>query len=208
MSAIDLLRAMLRDRISPALRSAGFRRSGTTWTHTAPNGDRAIINVQSSRMSSASEAIFIVNLAALPEPWWSWQQHLLGERARTPKEYDGLWRDRLHARAEVHNRGDRWWSVRDSRSAERCADDVLAQLADTALPRLHELLDRVAMLAAVRNGQLGFGPVYTLAPLAVLLADQGPSAELDELIARLAAEPDPARHTHNRRLRSWIQQRR
>ncbi len=125
VSATGEFRLMLRDRIGPALREAGFRSSSPTWTLTASRGDRALVNVQRSRWSPPGEVEFTVNLSVLPEPWWH-----------------------------------------------------------KALPTLKRLTDRQQMLAEVR------GPGFNLAPLAVLLSDEGPSAELDAVLAEMATGED------------------
>ncbi len=188
VSATGEFRLMLRDRIGPALREAGFRSSLPTWTLTASRGDRALVNVQRSRWSPPGEVEFTVNLSVLPAPWWRWWQQVgsAGAPSKEPKEYHGLWRDRLRPGSPSVSAPDKvgWWIVRDAASAVAAAADVVTGLQDNALPTLKRLTDRQQMLAEVR------GPGFNLAPLAVLLSDEGPSAELDAVLAEMATGED------------------
>jgi hypothetical protein len=204
VSATDDYKSLLRDRVGPALRSLGFKGSGSRWTLAAANGDRAIVNAQSSSGSSKAEVLFVINLAVVPLPWWDWKctgfpKHLKS----TPKEHDGLWRDRLHAQRGVFQRGsEAWWSVRDPASATICADDVVEQLASESVPRLSALLDRDNLAASARTGDLGFfrGEQHLLFfdhALAALIVDEGPSEELD-----VSAEPDRRRSREYRQANS------
>jgi len=211
VSATDALKSVLRDVVGPYLRSEGFKGSGTTWTLTAPNGDRGVVNVQSSQFSSKSEVRCIVNVAVLPEPWWAWQAfHHGAAMPKSPREYHGLWRQRLQPSTGGQPRGsEEWWSVRDEATARTAAEDMVLQLRTDAVPLLRRLLDRDAILAAVRAGDLGFitvqsSPAYFDRALAVLLADEGQSAELDALLTRLAAEQDENLKAFNESFVPWL----
>src|SRR5215467_9715065 len=73
---------------------------------------------------------------------------------------------------------------------------MAAQLAAHGWPALTRLLDRRALLDSVRAGNLGFmaggrGKFFAIAE-AVLIADDGPSARLEELLGRAAASANPA----------------
>ncbi|MCR6484277.1 DUF4304 domain-containing protein [Amycolatopsis sp. OK19-0408] len=165
---IGEFRAMLRDRIGPALRAEGFTGTAPTWRLTAPTGDCAIVNVQSSSMTSATAVRFVVNMAVVPEPWWN-RPGRPGSGVR-PGEADGLWRDRLHPTPGVPQHGpEPWWLVRREADLEQCGDDVLRQLASRGVPRLRELLDRERLVATIRTGDFGFtkspDPAYALAIL-------------------------------------------
>ncbi len=189
VGAAEAFRLMLRDRIGPALREAGFKGSSPTWTFTASRGDLALVNVQRSRWSPPGEVRFAVNLSVLPEPWWRWCQQagLAGAPSSKPKEYHGLWRHRLRPRSPsvtAPGTAGGWWIVRDAASAAAAADDVIAGLRDEALPTLMRLTDRQELLAEVRGGGFIQGPV------AVLLSDEGPSTELDAVLEEMATCED------------------
>jgi hypothetical protein len=214
VSAQDALKFVLREVVGPYLRSEGFKGSGATWTLTAPHGDRAVVNVQSSQFSSKSEVRCIVNIAVVPEPWWAWQSVQHGRALpKSVKESHGLWRERLQPSTGGDPRGSEgWWSVRDEATARAAAADMVSQLRADAVPRLRRLLDREAIQAAVRAGDLGFitarsSPVFFDRALAVLLADQGPSEELDALLARLAEERDEDLRAFNETFVPWLRAR-
>jgi hypothetical protein len=191
VTAQEALKAALRDRLGPVLRTAGFKGSAPTWVLSSPTDDRAVVNVQSSSSSSTQEALFTVNLAVVPRAWWRWQSHDLGKSETRPvKEHHGLWRDRLRARTQQASGRPDWWSVTDESSAHHAVDDVVAQMADGATARLRALIEPRAMLAAARTGRLGFATFDTRGAIAVLLTDYGASEELLALLTELETLQD------------------
>ena len=187
MTAQMALKVALRDALAPHLRSLGYRGSTPTWTKRNDRDDVAIINVQSSSFSNRDEVKCLINLALAPRPWLEWTAAQREEQVTpSPKEYDGLWRDRLHPSRPTGS-VERWWSVRDASSAVDATADMLRALDASGLPLLDALLDRSGMIAAVRAGDLGFRkgiePEWRLRCLAVLLADDDPQGELPALIS-------------------------
>ena len=172
-------------RITPRLRAAGFRGTAGNWTLKASNGDMAIVNLQKSRWNTADEVGFTVNLAIVPAPWFEWmqKQNRLSPTAK-PREYHGLWRDRLRP-ADGQSRDGQFWVVRDERSATACAENVMTQLETAGIPRLLHLLDRKALTEAIKAGDFGYIKMSPLIPLAVMLSDEGPGLELEETLRRL-----------------------
>lgn len=172
-------------RITSRLRAAGFRGTAGTWNLTASNGDTAIVNLQKSRWNTADEVGFTVNLAIVPAPWFEWmqKQYRLSATAK-PREYHGLWRDRLRP-ADGLSRDGQFWVVRDERSAATCAEDVTTQLETAGIPRLLHLLNRKALTEAIKAGDFGYIKMSALIPLAVLFSDEGPGPELEETLRRL-----------------------
>jgi hypothetical protein len=172
-------------RITPRLRAAGSRGTAGNWNLTASNGDVAIVNLQKSRWNSADKVGFTVNLAIVPAPWFEWmqKQHRLSATAK-PREYHGLWRDRLRP-ADGLSRDGQFWVVRDERSAAACAEDVTTQLETAGIPRLLHLLDRKALTEAIQAGDFGYIKMSPLIPLAVMLSDKSPGPELEETLRRL-----------------------
>ena len=76
-----------------------------------------------------------------------------------------------------------WWSVTNESSALACAQDVADQLKAIAIPKLAELLDRRRLIGFLRSqGRDGFA--------ALLLADEGPSDDLDDTLKVLEAARD------------------
>jgi Domain of unknown function (DUF4304) len=190
----DIYRCMLRDVVGPAIRAAGFKGSAPTWTFASPSGDLAIVNAQASSFSSARETRFVINLAVVPEPWWSYRQSLFTRRRPRASPADGLWWDRLHPFSGPYRPGpERWWLVTDETSAAAAGADVVNQLQIDAVPLLKRLVDREQMLASVRRGDFGFLQSDPRGPLAVLLAAAGPSDELAALLSELSSDDEPMR---------------
>jgi hypothetical protein len=173
------------NRITPRLRAAGFRGTAGNWSLTASSGDVAIVNLQKSRWNTANEVGFTVNLAVVPAPWFEWmkKQYRLTATAK-PREYHGLWRDRLRP-ADGLSRDGQFWVVRDEPSAAACAEDVTTQLETAGIPRLLHLLDRKALTEAIKAGDFGYIKMSPLIPLAVMLSDEGSSPELEETLRHL-----------------------
>jgi hypothetical protein len=182
-----LYKALLRDHVSPALRALGFKGSGGRWVFTDSNtGDMAIVQSQSCAYygDSSSMAEFYINLAVVPAPWWSYIVERDGDHAtKTPKE--------------------------DAASASAAGQDVAMELATTGVPQLLHFLHRPTLLAYLRA--MEHSPIFRSEPLAVLLADAGPSAELDEVLDLILADVDagnypPVRDHFARRLVDWARE--
>lgn len=214
MTAQEALKAALRERIQPLLRSHGYKGSLPTWTRKNQAGDVAVVNVQSSSFSSAEEVLCVVNLAVAPKPWLDWSEVRFGKPVKAVKESDGLWRDRLHATdRRVSRGGEPWWGVRDTLTAGLAADDMAEQLQTTALPLLEGLLDRDQFIKTVRGGDLGFAkssslPTYFDWALLVLLADKAGSDDFEGLLARVEADDTALASEHVQRLIAWVRSRR
>lgn len=144
---------MVARDVVPVLRSAGYHGTGGTWSLTSPIGDPAIVNLQKSKWNTAAEVAFTVNLSLVPRPWYEWFQREYGHRSsRKIREYDGLWRDRLHPSQRVPQGGTEFWLIKSEADATACGADVAAQLIRAGLPRLSALLDRDQLLRAIRAG--------------------------------------------------------
>lgn len=211
VAAQDHFKVALRTIIGPALRAQGFKGSGTTWRLTATNGDVAVVNVQRSQSSTATHLRCVVNLSIVPLPWWDWQRAWMpAVRFTAPNESHGLWRDRLHPTGASAN-VEVWWQMTDDeRSATRAALDIVRQLEWKGLPTLRRLLDRAALLASIRDGDFGFvkGQAQRASvTLAILLADEGPSVELEDLLTHLANDPGGGRDEATRAMTDWARAR-
>ena len=220
-TAQESLKLVLRDQVGPALRLHGFKGAGANWHLKNLAGDVAIVNVQSSRYSSSEEVECVINLAVVPEPWWAMKaSEALSTKPATPKEYDGLYRDRVHP-SQKHAIGEGWWHITTAASARAVAADMIQQLDSEGIPALTRMLDRGRLIAALRRGDFGMWkgeanrPFFDRA-LAVMLSDGGPSAELDTLLLKIESEdadtaPNPSVEQTVQRIRqsetAWIRQR-
>ncbi len=136
--------------------------------------------------------LFTVNTSVIPLACWRWMNHELARsESRAAKEYDGLSRQRLDAQLQQASSRPEWWSVTDERSAIRACEDVVNQLDHGRVQELQRLLQTGSVLDAVRSGRLPGATYDTRGVLAVLLADQGPSEELDKLLRELETLEDP-----------------
>lgn len=208
----DHLKVALRAIVGPFLRGQGFKGSGATWRLTASNGDVAVLNVQSSQFSSVDDLRCVINMSIVPVPWWDWQRERMSYAgSAAPKERDGLWRERLHP-AGAPTDFDVWWQMVDEQSSAEAALEMVSQLEHEGLPTLRQLLDRVALMASIRRADLGFlkgrPNRYSFdRALAMLLADDGPSPELDELLVRLNTDPGDGRGEATRALTDLVRAR-
>lgn len=200
-----LYKDMLREQVGPLLRASGFKGSGGRWVLSdAGTGDMAIVQAQSSAWNSASTVSFYVNLAVVPVPWWTYLTDRDGDNAsKTPKEYHGVWRDRLDGRAGGS------WTITDAASAQRAGQHIATLLTTEGVPQLRQFLNRSALLGHLRA--MEHNPIFRSEPLAVLLADAGPNAELDEILDQIRADVDdgnypPVRARSARRLIDWARQ--
>lgn len=217
MRATDALRASLRDVVGPAARSAGFRGSGGTWRATSPDGDVAVVNVQSSVSSSASAARCIVNVAVAPAPWLDLLAVQRGRPVTSVGQADGLYWDRVHP-SPTAPQAEGWWVVTGFADADVVAHDLVRRLqSPVGFSLLTDLLDRGRLLEHVRAGDLGFrrradldpayGDRYFSRAEAVLLADEGPGARLDELLDRPDRLASPAEQQSGFDFAAWIRDR-
>lgn len=211
MTAQAALRAALRDIVGPAARAAGYRGSSSTWRSANSQGDWAVVNVQSSRWNTAEHVSCVINLAVAPAPWLDWQRELLGGLPKWVSEPLGLYRDRLYP-AGTPAGVDAWWQISTDRDARLAAADMVVQLADHGWPTLTRLLNRQALLDSIRAGDLGFMKAPHVELLfvqaeAVLIAEDGASARLDELLDRAAASASPAKQAYTARFAAWVRAR-
>jgi hypothetical protein len=89
---------------------------------------------------------------------------------------------------------------------------MVGQLADHGWPTLTRLLDRQALLGSIRSGDLGYmksGPcsVFFAQAEALLIAEDGPSARLDELLDYATANALPAQEANAEEFAAWIRSR-
>jgi hypothetical protein len=210
-TAQDHLKSAVRDFLAPAARAHGFRGSMPTWRKGTSEGDWAIVNLQSSPWSSASEVRCVLNVAVAPRGWIDWLATMSGAPKKAlPSESSGLYRSRVHPQETPPGR-DAWWAVKDEESARSTAMDIADQMAKGVWENLERLLDREALLAQVRAvGDLGDfkiidQPILFKRAEAILLLDLGRPEEaavaLDEL---RALAPPGGRHDGNSKFEAWI----
>ena len=173
--------------ITPALLAHGYAKGGRTYRLASDLGDAAVINFQVSSGTSRDEYQFYVNLAIAPVPWVDYLRSL---RSGTPKpisdpadESEGMLRARVNPPGRFN-----WVLTPSVELAHETGQRVVAALAPR-LRELAELLDRdvLADRLRTREGLSGWTGDKRAGRIA-LLAEAGPSAELEELL--LSVRPD------------------
>jgi hypothetical protein len=181
---VKALDQVLRDRIAPVLKEAGFSRKGRLFWLESAAGDRAFVSFGAFKLGQ-HDAEFFVDVGVLPTVYADF----------VTRDGDGvaggLWTDRLQVP------GKQTLAMRDHWSFD-AGDDAAAQTLTESvrqvLPKLVHLLDRANLLAYVRDAstrpqEIKIQPREDAVTL--LLADQGPSAELEQRLAALeATDPD------------------
>ncbi|WP_433205861.1 DUF4304 domain-containing protein [Dactylosporangium sp. CS-047395] len=188
---------LLRARITPVLRTAGFTGTAPTWRLRSALGDYAVLNLARSRWNTADEVRFDVNLALVPQAWWALSTRFSPDRA--PGPHDGLFDKRCHPERRYPGRrhpvlGRDGWVVRDAASAEVCAEVLCDELTAVVIPELLALQDRSTLIATIRAEADDWGvAVWHRLPrkvaIALLLLDEGPSPDLAEAINILRSLP-------------------
>lgn len=209
MNAQSALKTALREHLGPVVRRHGFKGSAPNWRKASPLGDWAVVNVQSSSFSNAQNLRCVVNLGFAPEPWLRWMSATLGTgMPKSVTESLGLYRQSLHPEGTPCGR-DGWWDVHDGASADAAVTDMIVQLERNGWPVLEDMFSRDAMLARVRNGDLGFMKRSNRAPYfvraeALLLMDDGWSDELEGLLDEALGKALPHRREPSERFDAWV----
>lgn len=199
----------MRDHLSPAARSRGYKGSAPNWRKSSSSGDWAVVNIQSSSWSTAESLRCVVNLAFAPEPWLRWEAESLG--AGMPKSVSeslGLYRERLHPEGTPEGT-DGWWDVSDDESARAAVADMNAQLDRAGWSVLDRMFSRDAMVTRLRDGDLGmmkrsnFGVFFARAE-ALLLMDAGPSDALESQLNYALNSGMPRQREHAERFDAWV----
>ena len=169
-----------------------------------------MVNVQSSSWNTAQCVRCVINLAVAPAPWLDWMHESLGSLPKSVRESLGLYRDRLHP-ADTPAGVDGWWQIRSQSDARTAAADMVAQLGEHGWPMLTRLLDRQALIESICSGNLGHTKgeheVFFARAEAVLIAEDGPSARLDELLERATANAIPAQQANAATFAAWVRAR-
>jgi hypothetical protein len=186
------IQVLLRDHAGTLLRDLGFRRSGGTFRHIAANGDVAIVSIRSWRLMQA-ELEFWVEMGLVTRVMLDYRTDL-GEDVRPDlvqftDTYD-TWSTRMRDPARtVFDGNDLWqFNLDDDGTMQR----FLTAL-DASATSLIALTHRPALIEALRHPTPGVQMQTPSAwSLALVMADQGRSPELDRLLEELReTDQDP-----------------
>jgi Domain of unknown function (DUF4304) len=136
----DEYKALLRERIAPALRALGLKGSGARYRLDVPD-HFAELGFQSSAGNSWEHVRFTVNLSVAERAAWEAARSArpsLPERP-SPNVFYGrplTWHKRIGG--VLPGGGDHWWDLRPETDPARLADEVVAALRDHGLPAMRE----------------------------------------------------------------------
>ena len=182
MKALD---QVARQRVAPVLKEAGFRRSRRCFWLESRSGDRAFVALSPFKLG-VHDAEFFVDFAVLPTVYRDLVNRN-GGQASAAGAAAGLWTDRLPAPGLRGSAMRHHWSF--DLDDEETGRDLTTRLRQV-LPGLIRLLDRESLLAYVRDPSTPHRELTLRrdAAVALLLAERGPSAELDEQLAGLRGD--------------------
>lgn len=197
MQAKELFKLLVREQLGPLLRSEGLRGSGQSWRLEHPSGNAALIYFQRSKWNTADRVEFLINLAVASKVAWDWQLSREPERGPTARPSAlyvndcPLWL-RIGAPASEGRGEGAWWTITTGMRLAPLATSVTEALRDRAVSLLRDHLTDAALCRwlEAHDPQLGWPPEsWRLLYLSVLLAAQGPSSRLDQVLAQLQDEP-------------------
>jgi tetratricopeptide (TPR) repeat protein len=158
-----------------------------------PSGNAALIYFQRSKWNTADRVEFLINLAVASKVAWDWQLSREPERGPTARPSAlyvndcPLWL-RIGAPASEGRGEGAWWTITTGMRLAPLATSVTEALRDRAVSLLRDHLTDAALCRwlEAHDPQLGWPPEsWRLLYLSVLLAAQGPSSRLDQVLAQL-----------------------
>ncbi|MFF0471286.1 DUF4304 domain-containing protein [Micromonospora zamorensis] len=164
--------------LAEQLAGYGFEQGkGRVFRRYSPAADALVIELQMSDHSSPTEKIFYINVGLVLAPSWEAARHCYRLPAsEQPRPLYAIWKDRIGF--TTLSGGDQW-RIADEATAAEVSAQVRRRLDET-LAELLPLLDREAFLAVADSREfLGAGGWRVRA---WLLAEQGPSPELEHLL--------------------------
>jgi hypothetical protein len=197
-----VLGTALVTELGSSAKAQGFRRARRVWRKSNEHGDWAAFDVQSSQWNTGGSIDCVVNVGAAPAPWLDFQTEAHGLATRNFGPADGLFQSRLGPRDAGTD--DSWWRIETEAEARSVAQEIAERMTSEGFPLIDELLDRTQMLERVRAGEMGFAADPNPYWLAVVLADNGPSRELDQALQQATHNLDPEERAE---LRSWCSDR-
>jgi hypothetical protein len=193
MQAKELFKLLVGEQLGPLLRSEGFRGSGQSWRLAHPSGNAALIYFQRNRYNTADRVEFLINLAVASKLCWDWKlsrEPKRGPTARPSALYVNdcpLWL-RIGAPSSEGRGEGAWWTISTGMRLAPLAASVGQALRGRAIPLLRGHLTDAALCRwlEAHDPAQGWPPeTWRLLYLSVLLAAQGPSPRLDQVLTQL-----------------------
>lgn len=137
VDALQLLDAMLRDRVAPALRMLGMRGSGQRFSLPNPAGDFALLGFQKDPHNSPASCRFTASTAFCPHVGWQQARALhpwlpAAPTATTFYPFAPVWQERVGMMLDPPH--DRWWTIQTPEDVRTVSEEVLTTVRDVVLP--------------------------------------------------------------------------
>jgi hypothetical protein len=175
------LDVVARDLVAPPLKAAGFRRRGRLFELDSPHGDRAFAELRQFRLGR-HDAEFGIAVSVQPQVFFDWLNRD-GDASRTRV---GLWGLSLPAPGQSGVMRNHWSFDLDDESTGA----ELTRRVSQIVPGVLHLLDRANLVAYIRRTDTTRQEIFLRkdAALALLLSEDGPSDELDEVVGTLKTD--------------------
>jgi len=139
-TAQDNYTSLVKNRITPLLRSEGFKGSSNNYMFTSTNC-WGLVGVQRYRWSNQEIVRFTINIAVVPRSDWEAARRGKGLPPREPRanahSWPGQW---WRIGSLLPEPKDTWWSVSGDEDWESVAHEVLSALTSWGLPAMWALL--------------------------------------------------------------------
>lgn len=196
MKPLDIL---IRDVVAPLMGERGYKRSGRSFRFDTDSWNGAFVGFQESRLGRHDLEFYVnmtVDFAARREWMFGYE-----DDHKKANELDGLWRTRLAVPGKLWMQEVHLWEFNPE---DMAAVDLFRTTLSAALDRLEYLTVPSNMVQALRRHELPIAEIELPSEqhaVALLLSEEGPSAELEEVLAKLEAD-------HGRdEFVTWVRQR-
>lgn len=169
----------LADCVGPNLRAAGFRKSHHSFRLEGADGDQAVLQFRGYPMGMLGS--FLFDIWVTLEPVWDFT-HYRPDKARTYPKRSNSSDATFHWQQGQPPKSFGAWSYNTIAERDQTCHLMTDMLLSDILPTVRTMLDRSSILEAARRHQLVRGHPISETTYLALLADAGPSDELDSLL--------------------------
>lgn len=136
----DAYKVMIRDSVSPTLRSLGFR--GSAGSYEFPHPDYwVLLAFQKSVANRANFVKFTINTCIVRKSVWNaarrWRSQLPSRPSAGVWYGDFTWQRRS---GHLLGKGDMWWTIESKWQLRRVERQVLAAIERVVVPAMHDQL--------------------------------------------------------------------
>jgi Domain of unknown function (DUF4304) len=142
VTAPEAYKLLLRDHLSPRLRTLGFRGAGSEWELPSPS-HWILLGFRRDRFTDAELVKLTVSLQVVRRDTWR-RAHLAHSYVKArprPNVITGAFAWHTGLGSLMPTSRDPWWSLRPSDDLEALAEDVVAAVRDYALPAMQRQVE-------------------------------------------------------------------